>query len=417
MSPPGNLCVLMVASGAVWESAALSAIGERPGLVLIRRCVDVTDLLAQAATGQAQVAVVSIDAPGLDNAAVERLREEGVEVVVVAADPAAEHVRDRVGRIGVGFTVGQAQIAHLPDAVIAAGSTRPTEDVPTRSGPAMGPGRGWACAVWGPLGSPGRTTVALGVAGELARRGTDPLVLDVDPWASSVAQHLGMLEEVSGLLASARAVAAGDLGTHYLGLQRRVAGLRVVTGLPRPDRWVEVRSGTVETLTDIGRRQGDVVLDTGFSLEEDVTAEQLGRAGRNTMTLEALAVADQIVAVGSADPVGLARLARGLVELHESTGGRPVHVVVNRMRGSLGWSEGEVAAMVSGFAGVAGLSFLPDDRPATDRALLAGRTLAETGDTALSKALSHLVDTLRPDLVADGRRRVRRRRAASVRRS
>lgn len=416
MSAPGNLCVLVVASGAVWEPTALAAIGERPGMVVIRRCVDVTDLLAHAATGQAHVAVVSLDAPGLDSAAVARLREEGVEVVVVAADPGAEHVRDRVGRIGVGFTVGETQVARLPDAVTAAGSSRALEESPTLPGPIMGPGRGWACAVWGPLGSPGRTTVALGVAGELARRGTDPLVLDVDPWASSVAQHLGMLEEVSGLLVSARAVAAGDLATRYLELQRRVAGLRVVTGLPRPDRWVEIRSGTVETLIDLGRRQGDVVLDTGFGLEEDIAAEEVGRAGRNTMTFEALEAADAVIAVGSADPVGLARLARGLVELHETTGGRPVHVVVNRMRGSLGWSEQDVTAMVSGFADVAGLSFLPDDRAATDRALLAGRTLAETGETSLSKAFSGLVDALRPDLSHRGRRGIRRRRAEAARR-
>ena len=33
------------------------------------------------------------------------------------------------------------------------------------------------------------------------------------------------------------------------------------------------------------------------------------------MTLAALEAADEVVVVGSADPVGLSRLARGLVEL------------------------------------------------------------------------------------------------------
>lgn len=414
--PRSNICVLLVASGAAWESAALSAVSARPGMVVIRRCVDVTDLLAHAATGQAHVAVVSLDAPGLDNSAVDRLRADGVEVVVVAADPGSDLVRDRVGRIGVGFTVAEAQVAQVPEAVLAAGSSRPDEDVPTRSGPAIGPGRGWGCAVWGPLGAPGRTTVTLGIAGELARRGTDPLVLDVDPWASSVSQHLGVLDEVSGLLACGRAMATGDLPSRYVGLQRRVAGLRVVTGLPRPDRWTEIRSGTVESLVDLGRRQGDVVVDTGFSLEEDLGAEQMGRAGRNTMTLEALGTVDALVVVGSADPVGLARLARGLVELREVTEPRPLHVVVNRMRGSVGWSEHEVATMVAGFGDLAGIHFLPDDRSATDRALLAGRTLAELGDSPLSRAMSSLVDGLRPE-TASARRGLRRRRAASARRS
>src|SRR3546814_9143783 len=110
--------------------------------------------------------------------------------------------------------------------------------------------------------------------------------------------------------------------------------LRVVTGLPRADRWVEIRAGAVEELIALGKRQGEVVVDTGFALEPDAAAEHAGRAGRNSMTLEALGVADALVVVGAADPVGLARLARGLVELREVTGDRAVHVVVNRMRGS-----------------------------------------------------------------------------------
>src|SRR3546814_20290271 len=75
----------------------------------------------------------------------------------------------------------------------------------------MGPGRGRSVVVWGPTGGPGRTTVALGLAGEMARRGAAPLVLDVDPWGGSVGQHLGVLAEASGPLACARAHSPGDL--------------------------------------------------------------------------------------------------------------------------------------------------------------------------------------------------------------
>ena len=45
--------------------------------------------------------------------------------------------------------------------------------------------------------------------------------------------------------------------------------LTVVTGLPRPDRWVEVRAGVVEHLLEVARTHGHVVVDTGFSLEDD----------------------------------------------------------------------------------------------------------------------------------------------------
>ena len=76
--------------------------------------------------------------------------------------------------------------------------------------------------------------------------------------------------------------------------------------------------------------------------------------------------------VGSADPVGLTRLARGLVDLRERCAGAPVRVVVNRMRPTLGWSERDIVGMVEGFARLAGVHFLPDDRAAADRALSTG---------------------------------------------
>ena len=190
----------------------------------------------------------------------------------------------------------------------------------------------------------------------------------------------------------------------------------MVTGLPRPDRWVEVRPGVVEQLIDLGRRHGEVVLDTGFALEEDLDAELSGRPARNTMTLEAIDCADDLVVVGSADPVGLSRLARGLVELGEHTGGRAVHVVVNRMRSSLGWSEREVSDMLSGVVQVSGVSFLPDDRNAVDRALLGGRTLVESGESPLSRAVAALVDELRPGTGGPSRGWLRNRRAVPTRR-
>ena len=116
--------------------------------------------------------------------------------------------------------------------------------------------------------------------------------------------------------------------------------------------------------------------------------------------------------VGTADPPGLARLARGLVDLREITGGAAVRVVVNRMRPSLGWSEREIAGMVEGFSRVSGLHFLPDDRASTDRALVAGTSLVEGSDTSLVRALSSVVDALFPGSVVDGasRRRGLRRR-------
>jgi hypothetical protein len=203
------------------------------------------------------------------------------------------------------------------------------------------------------------------------------------------------MDEVSGLLSAARLATSGALEARFTTVQRGVDGwLSVVTGLPRPDRYAEVRSGTVEHLLELARGQAKVVVDTGFSIEDDPGPEYAARPGRNQLTLGAIEVADELIVVGSADPVGLSRLARALVDVRERTSGAPLRVVVNRMRPTLGWSEKDIAGMVSGFARLSGLHFLPDDRAAVDRALVSGRMLVEMGESALTRAVADLVDAL-----------------------
>ena len=106
-------------------------------------------------------------------------------------------------------------------------------------------------AVWGPAGAPGRTTVATALAALLGSRARTTLV-DADPYGGTVAQALGVLDEVSGLLSAARLAGSGMLEERFASVQRAFdAQFTVVTGLPRPDRWTEVRPGTIELLAEI----------------------------------------------------------------------------------------------------------------------------------------------------------------------
>ncbi|MGY2702165.1 AAA family ATPase [Nocardioides sp. HB32] len=388
--------VIVVASGAAWEPAVLQRLGDHPGIVVLKRCVDVDDLLAAASAGQADAAVLGLDSPGLDRAAVDLLRKYAVRPVAIAPGGATlDGGRLRAARIGIPRVVSEDDLDALAGAVLDEDSPETVVRVPPPSGPPPQgpPAAGRVVAVWGPAGAPGRTTVAAALAAELARRKRRTVRVDADPYGGAVAQQLGILDEVSGLLSAARLAAAGQLEERFGSVQRGIDGhLSVVTGLPRGDRWVEVRNGTVEHLLEVARDHAEVVVDTGFSLEDDPGSDYGTRPGRNQMTLGALDVADEVVAVGSADPVGLSRLARGLVELAER--GRDAHVVVNRMRPSLGWSERDIAGMVAGFARTSGLHFLPDDQATVDRALVAGRTLTELGDSPLARAVSKLADDL-----------------------
>jgi MinD-like ATPase involved in chromosome partitioning or flagellar assembly len=408
------ICVLVLAAGESWESPALADLEAHPQVVVLKRCVDVDDLLASVASGQADVAVVSLDAPGLDPASIAHLRRHAVRPVAVTASASADlDVREHAQRLGIAAVVGAGELTTLPEVVttvedVADTRARDSVDPPVPDpGPATDGGR--VVVVWGPTGAPGRTTVATNLACEVARREVDVVLADLDPYGGAVAQQLGVLDEVSGLLSAARLAGAGQLGDRFASVCRGIGShLAVVTGLPRADRWREVRAAQVDQLLERARGGGHVVVDTGFSLEDD-GSDPGGRPGRNALTLAALEQADEVVVVGSADPVGLARLARGLVDLRERTAGAPVRVVVNRMRSSIGWSEKDIAGMVEGFSRVAGLHFLPEDREGIDRALVAGLPLAEVGDSALVRGLAVLADAVFPDSVPPAPHRRSRR--------
>ncbi len=413
---PARVAVLVAAAGASWEAEALDHL-ERggPGVVLMRRCVDLTDLLAAASTGQAGVAVVSPALVGLDADSVDALRRSGLGVVA-GAEPAElrEGAGERVRRLGVERLLATADLHDLTESVRSAGADLAVAAPVRPDGPdEPGPGHGRVVAVWGPAGAPGRTTVAVGLAAELAGSGHETFLLDVDPYGGAVAQHLGVLDEVSGLLAAARSANAGLLDADRLaGFARQVdPRLRVLTGLPRSDRWQEVRPGAYdELLAQAVRLAAYVVLDTGFSLEPDVADPFGGSAPqRNHMTSTAVRGADEVLVVGAADPVGLARLARGLVELRDLVPGVRPRVVVNRTRASLGWSDREIRGMVEGFVTPLDVHFLPDDRAAADRALMAGQSLAETGESPLRAAMAELARGLAGDPAPSrARRRLRR---------
>lgn len=412
-------CVLVLAGGAPWESAALAIVGRSRDFVVLKRCVDVADLMAAATTGQADLALVALEVPGLDLIAIDHLRRHRVRVVGVDAGEAALGQGARARRVDVVARLAASEIDRVvevlsadsePDSTGSAGPS-PIRDEEPHTDPGQQPfGRVVAC--WGPYGAPGRTTVAIGIAAELARREWSTLLIDADPWGGAVAQQLGVLDEVSGVLAASRLNSTRDLARRFADVQRGLGKhLRVVTGLPRPDRWPEVRPGTIERLCELGSRSGQVVLDTGFSLEGEPWRDGESRPGRNTMTLAALDGSDQVVVVGSADPVGLARLARGLTELAEVAPDVVPRVVLNRMRPTLAWPEKEIAGLVSGFGRIEAIHVLPEDRRGVDAALVRGGFVTQG---PLAKAIGTLVDALVPESALPATRRGFRRRTAGT---
>jgi len=254
--------------------------------------------------------------------------------------------------------------------------------------------RGRLVAVWGPAGAPGRTTVAVGVAAELAAGGAEVLLVDADTYAASIAQVLGLLDESPGLVAAVRSGLDGRLDPATLARLAPVVAprLRVLTGLTRAARWSELRPAGLQAVWSSARRLVDhVVVDLAPPLEEDdELSYDTAAPRRNGAALDVLRAADDVLVVGSADPVGLQRLVRGLQDLAVVVPGVAPQVVVNRVRAdAVGRNPRlRVREALDRFAGVRDLRLVPDDRPATDRALLSGRTLHEAApDSPASVAL------------------------------
>jgi Flp pilus assembly CpaE family ATPase len=390
--------VITAGGTADWEGRLVAGLaGGDHGVRVVRRCVDVAELLATAASGAGRVALVSAELRGLDRDVLTRLAVAGVAVVGVAGG--GQPGSDRLSRLGIRCVVDPAADAgEVATALIAAvGSAGapaaydladPSVTLP-RPAPAADDvvatvGGGRVGAVWGPTGAPGRSSVAVGLASELAELGVPTLLVDADVYGGVIAQLLGLLDESAGLAAACRVATNGELAPDVIdSLAVTVRPrLRVLTGIARADRWPELRATAFEAVLGCAREVAAVtVVDCGFSIErdEEVTFDTAAPR-RNGVTLSALAGADQVVAVAAADPVGLQRYVRASTELAATLPGCAPLTVVNRVRPAVvggGDARAQISAALARFAGVDDVRFVPDDPAAFDAAVATGRALLE----------------------------------------
>lgn len=312
--------------------------------------------------------------------------EAGVRLVCLVESPAE---RATATSLGLADAVdASASWSELRAALTAT----PWSDDDAATDPESGSGmpradaRGRVVAVWGPAGAPGRTTLALNVAAELAAEGHAVVLADADTHGGAIAPALGLLDEAPGFAAACRL--AGTGGLDHAELERVGQRYRsshgsfwVLTGISRPSRWPELSADRVEATIGQCRSFADyTVIDTGFSLEsdEEISSDLLAPR-RNAATIAALRASDQVLALGSADPVGLSRLLRGHVDLLETVDAERVHVVINRVRSSVvgpGASR-QIVQTLERFAGIRNPSLIPHDQGGLDAALLAGKTLRD----------------------------------------
>jgi MinD-like ATPase involved in chromosome partitioning or flagellar assembly len=418
-----NVPVLVAVNGP-GEVRLVTGLDRCGGIRVVRRCADLAELVAAAEAGLGRAVVLTADLDHLDREVVSRLSATGLGVVGLT-DPArpdqpgpadlgitrvlpvgspaervaeyllaaaaesrgrrSDHGSAVLGPAGLGTALGSGPVGR-PGA--AGGTTLPVSPSPVLRPPPLtrpddgSPGR--LVAVSGTAGAPGRTTVAVNLALELAASGRPVLLVDADTYAPSIAQVLGVLDESSGVAAAVRAANRGALdSSRLLRLAPLVTPtLRVLTGIGRPQRWPELRASGLQVVWDLGRRlAAHVVVDCGWlpdadeELSSETAAPRRNQAARSTVS-----AADDLVVVGVADPVGLQRLVGAVQDLAELPPAAPEPlVVVNRVRASAVGPRPErrVRDVLLRFAGVACPFLVAEDTEACDTALLAGRGLAE----------------------------------------
>lgn len=444
------------------EADHIAALEGLQGEVTVdRRCADLAELMAAAESMRADAALIIGGTSSLTGTLLDRLRDAGLRVVVIS-DVAEE--RRRLAALGAATLRDEAGVEQLAGTLLGSPGAAPPP--PPRAQPGSGRASAGAAAgkpapgfeeilaaqdlaqdlaqglvegqeevpepspaggitvVWGSHGSPGRTTVAVNMAAELAAAGHRVLLIDADTTAAGVVTHLGLLEESAGLAQACRQADLGKLDALRLrrsGTTAEVAGhrLHLLTGLPRPSRWPELRSRSLREVLRLARAEYTcVVVDVSASAEQD---EELtydtAAPQRHAATVTALQEADRLLALGACDAMGFPRLVKAVEDLREQVPEAPAaEVVITKVRRSaVGRSpQDQLRSTWERFApgAAAAPSFLPWDAQACDAALLKGQSLAEAApESELRRSIAALAGV---DLQTRRRRRPALRRRESA---
>jgi MinD-like ATPase involved in chromosome partitioning or flagellar assembly len=384
------VATLVLALDRQTEDRLLADIVEQ-GHSIMARLSTARDLVAAIHQRPPEAVIVGADGATLTAEVIAACDARGVRVIALAG---SGHERRHAVSLGLHEVVDAASEWAEIEALLGAGILVPLR-VGDRTGGAGALAAGSVIAVWGPAGAPGRTTLAINIAAEIAAAGHTVALADVDTYSGSVAPTLGMLDEAPGFAAACRLAGSDSLSRAEL---ERIAqrynspqgAFWVLTGIGRPSRWPELSGDRVGRAIDALRLWVDyVVLDTGFNLESDEEiSSDLFAPRRNAATLTALRSADWVVACGLADPVGMARFLHAWVELAEVITTTRVSVVMNRVRASAVGIDpnGQVVSTLRRFGGIESPVLVPHDQPGADAAVLTGRTLRDAAPKSPARA-------------------------------
>lgn len=234
--------------------------------------------------------------------------------------------------------------------------------------------------VWGAAGAPGRSSVAVNLACELAVAGQSVLLIDADTHSPMLSEYFAASGQGAGLAAAIRIIDQDRLDLEQLnrlGLQLSLGrkSVTLLPGLPTADRWAELEPRHLDALLTLAREHYDfVVIDIAAPLEQNLIQPH-GAIERNAIGRHAIQVADMLVGVVGADAISVGRFMSALGQL--PAGADPL-VVINRFR-ETALGPRPRAQLADAFARLAHLditAYIPDEPAVFDSAMLNNLPLA-----------------------------------------
>jgi MinD-like ATPase involved in chromosome partitioning or flagellar assembly len=234
---------------------------------------------------------------------------------------------------------------------------------------------GASICVWGPAGSPGKSTLAANLACELALAGNSVILLDLDTYSPAQSDLFGLVDHPPGLASAARLLAQDRLDQEQI---RRLSAhfevgeghLSILTGLSSAARWPEISSEKTEGLISCASDYFDFVIVDVASHLESAVRQVGGVVDRNVASRSAISKCTLTIGIIAADPIGVRRF----LDSADAVTGLASNLVLiaNRLRTSVLGSDAknQVKDTIQQFAGLDVATFIPADYESCDRALL-----------------------------------------------
>lgn len=374
------------------ERSLLSALTDSGEIVIAERCLSADELLVCVHANQLDAALAAVDLHRLSVARLQDLARARMPVVLLVFDADAEHWQSFRGAV----LPIDADAEMVRQALHAAVRGEWPHPVPRRGKPPEQMGEAIKTIQEPPTalsvitvasgpGSPGRTTVALNLAAALGA--VAPTVLmDADLAGPSIAAYLDLdpTRNIS-MLAHAEPETPREwnraIAQEIQPLSPRSRHGFVLCGVPKPEMRSSVSARFFErAVAELRQRYRYVILDLGADL---MAAE----AGVHHM---ALALAQQVLLVASADLVGLwrARVTFGVLQEHLQLNPERVALIVNRHDRHHGHSRTEIEWALN----LPVAAMVPYDYAGLQRALSNQRPLVLDSRSRAGHALLNLAE-------------------------